>query len=83
MQKEWTDKEITKFSARVNAKFKILELQPRLGKISSKKHNVFRTQVHPKVSLIYRVKPIKKEIELISFWNNLQDSKRIKHLGFN
>jgi plasmid stabilization system protein ParE len=76
---EWTDKEVRNFGKRVDAKLQILRLQPRIGRLVNKKGNVHRTLVHKKITLVYRCKLRKNEIELVTFWNNLQDPKRLKY----
>ena len=78
LQSEWTEQEIAKFAELVRRKLATLEMQPRIGRRAGKKRNVFRTVVHKKVTLVYRYKPVKKEIELVTFWNNLQDPGRLK-----
>ena len=79
LEDEWTDKEINNFATRVSDKLQALQMQPRMGRLVSKKYKVYRTLVHKRISLVYRYKPVKKEIELVTFWNNLQDPKRLKY----
>ncbi len=77
--KEWTDKEIYNFATRVSDKLKILKLQPRIGMVVNKRQNIYRTLVHKRVTLVYHYKPLKKEIELVTFWQNSQNPKRLKY----
>ncbi len=79
--KEWTEREVNNFISRVNDKLQLIEGQPRIGIMLNKKKNIHGTLVHKKVTLIYRIRTVKKEIELVTFWNNLQDPKRLKFGG--
>jgi hypothetical protein len=53
-------------------------MQPKIGNQTSKNPAIFRTLVHKKITVVYKYKPLKKEIELITFWNNQQDPKKLK-----
>ncbi len=79
LEKEWTEREVINFVNRVNEKLELLCVFPRLGIPNSKKKNSYRTLIHKKVTLVYHYKPIKKEIILITFWNNLQNPKGLKY----
>ena len=48
-------------------------------KASSKNKIIRKGFVNNLVSLFYRVKPQKKEIELLLFWNNRQNPKKLKY----
>ena len=77
LQENWTNKEIDNFTNRVDEKLDVLSLHPRLGSLNSKKMNIHKTIIHKKVILIYKYKPLKKEIILLNFWNPQQDSKKL------
>ncbi len=79
LSEEFADKEVEKFILRVYAKLALLQKQPFIGAVAGKKRNYFKTLVHKKVTLVYHYKPVKKEIELVTFWNNLQDPKSLKY----
>ncbi len=54
-------------------------MQPGIGSSRSSKHpNVRFTLVHKRVALIYRCKPLKKEIELLRFWNTYENPRKLK-----
>ncbi len=78
LEKEWTQREVVNFVNRVNEKLELLRSFPRLGNANSRKRNTYRTLVHKKITLVYHFKPVRNEIVLITFWNNLQDPKKLK-----
>ena len=77
LQENWTEREIQNFTDRVDEKLAVLREHPRLGSFRHKKTNVHKTVVHKKVILIYKYKPLKKEILLLSFWNTQQDPEKM------
>lgn len=77
-EKEWTEKEIERFADKVIQKLAALQIHPRIGGPINKQRNVYKTIIHKRVILIYRYKPLKKEIELLSFWNTWQSPRRHK-----
>ncbi len=74
----WTEKEIKRFKERVKNYLEILKEEPLIGKRPGKLKNVHMGLIIKQVSIIYRVKVITKEIELISFIDNRQNPKKIK-----
>jgi plasmid stabilization system protein ParE len=73
----FTDREIKNFRQRVKEYLEILKEDPGIGKKPGKYKNVHIGVVIKPVSIIYRVKALKKEIEIISFVDNRQDPKKI------
>jgi hypothetical protein len=45
---------------------------------SKKKKNVRKGLISKHNTLYYRVKPRKKELQLLMFWDNRQDPKKLK-----
>jgi plasmid stabilization system protein ParE len=79
LETKWTDREVKKFISDTERKIKTLAGQPGIGSSRNKKHRDIRhTVIHKRVSLIYRHKPRKKEIELLRFWNTYQNPKKLK-----
>lgn len=77
----WTENEIKKFVTAVDKKLDNLSNHPRIGTARNKKYaNVRFTLIHKRVALIYRIKPIKKEIQLLVFWNSYQNPLKLKYL---
>jgi len=72
----WTDKEITNFRARVKEYLEILKDKPYIGKKAGRVKNVHVGLILKQVSLIYRVKVLNNEIELLLFVDNRQDPKK-------
>jgi plasmid stabilization system protein ParE len=72
LTKEWTEKEIVSFATRVHEKLALLTEHPAIGKPYKKRHNIHKTQVHKHVSLVYHIRSQKKEIVLLTFWDNRQ-----------
>jgi len=79
LEKEWTQREVINFVNRVYEKLELLRLFPKMGVPNTKKKNSYRTLIHKKITLVYHYKPIKKEIVLITFWNNMQNPKGYKY----
>lgn len=79
LQAEWSEREIINFVDRVHNKLTLLAEQPAIGSIHKKKYKIHKTLIHKKTSLIYHIRPLKKEIVLLSFWDNRQDPARLKH----
>ena len=79
LEKEFTQKEVVNFVNRVYEKLELLSLFPEMGVSSPKKKHTYRTLIHKKITLVYHHKPVKNEIVLITFWNNLQNPIALKH----
>jgi len=73
----WTEKEIKNFKSRVNEYLDVLKERPFIGK-PGKVKNIHIGLIIKQVSLVYRVKVNKKEIELVLFVDNRQDPKKIR-----
>jgi plasmid stabilization system protein ParE len=79
LETAWTNKEVTNFAAITEKKLLNLSKQPGIGSPRNKKqHNMRHTVLHKRVSLVYRIKNNKKEIELLRFWNTYQHPSRLK-----
>lgn len=79
LERAWTEKEVKNFAALVEKKIKMLSGQPEIGSSRNKRQpHIRQTVVHKRVLLIYRVKPKKKEIELLLFWNTYQNPSKLK-----
>jgi plasmid stabilization system protein ParE len=79
LQKAWTEREISNFITSVETKISHLSRNPRTGSPRNKKYPHIRyTVVHKRVSLIYKHKPTKNEIDLLVFWNTWQNPRKLK-----
>ncbi len=74
----WTDNEIINFKDRVKQYLELLAEEPYIGKRPGKRKNVYMGLIIKPVSIIYRVKVITKEIELLLFIDNRQDPRKIR-----
>jgi plasmid stabilization system protein ParE len=79
LEEKWTVREMRKFAAIVENKIMLLSKQPDIGNSRNKKHpNIRHTVLHKRISLIYRVKPKYKKIELLLFWNTYRHPAKLK-----
>jgi len=74
----WTEKEIANFHERVKEYLETLIEKPYIGKKAGRVKNVHIGLIMKQVSLIYRIKVLKKEIELLVFVDNRQDPRKIR-----
>ena len=73
----WTEREITNFNKRVADYLEILRNEPFIGK-KGRLNNIHIGFIIKEVSLVYRIKVLRNEIELISFVDNRQNPKKIR-----
>lgn len=76
LQEHWTDKEIYNFTTRVNEYLASLQTQPFMFRKSTRLQHTHIGVIIKQVSLVYRVKPKSKTIELIAFIDNRQNPSR-------
>jgi plasmid stabilization system protein ParE len=62
LSQNFTEKEITAFTNKVDKKILLISRTPTIYRASAKLKNVYRTIISQQIILIYRFKPIKKEI---------------------
>ncbi len=74
----WTEREITKFINAVKRRLLLLSSNPFFATVTNKRKNVRKSVIQRRVVLFYRVKPNKKEIELIRFWATRQNPGKLK-----
>jgi plasmid stabilization system protein ParE len=79
INKEWTINEVENFVHKTEHTIAQIAENPYLFKASEKKKNVRKGFITEHNSLYYRIKPTKKEIELIAFWDNRRDPLKLKH----
>jgi plasmid stabilization system protein ParE len=72
LEREWSEKEVKNFTARVTRKLEVLQSHPRHGRRSNKKKNYYRTIIHKRITLVYQLRATRKELQLITFLNNWQ-----------
>jgi hypothetical protein len=74
----FSEKEIAAFTNKVDKKISLVSRNPTMYRSSAKLKNVYCTIISYQVILIYRFKPIKKEIQLLQFWNTRRDPRKTK-----
>ena len=79
LQEEWGEKVVNNFTAKVQKVIEQIEKMPNMFEVSKKYKNVRKGFVTEHNTLYYRIKPRKMEIELLIFWDNRQDSKKLKY----
>lgn len=79
LEKEWSEKEVRKFVQRVHQKLSILIEQPAIGRLHKDKLKIYITLLTKHTSLVYHIKPQKKEIILLTFWDTRQNPSKLRH----
>lgn len=79
LKENWTQKEADKFANETKETIKKIEKQPQMFKASTKDKNIRKGLVNKQVSLIYKIKPRNKIIELILFWHNSRNPGKLKY----
>jgi len=74
----WAEREVLNFINSVKRKIQLLSTNPNLGSPTNKRKNLRKSVIHKRVVLFYRVRKIKKEVELIRFWPTKQSPGRLK-----
>ncbi len=75
---KWTKKEVQNFVDQTEKLIGQISENPEMFVASGKRKNVRKGFVNELVSLFYKDYSRKKEIELLRFWDNRQDPKRLK-----
>jgi plasmid stabilization system protein ParE len=79
LMQEWSEAEIKSFIGQTNTKLKSIEMNPKLYRRSEKHPDIRRVFINKNITLFYLYQPLKKEVILLSFWNNRQNPKKIKY----
>lgn len=66
LEENWSNKEVIDFINETDQFFETLILQPEILQKSSKHKNLYRGPINRLTILIYRVKPLSKQIILVS-----------------
>lgn len=78
LEKTLTEKEIQNFINEVDDLLDQIKQNPGMFEESKKKKNVRKGYITKHNALYYRVMPRKKELQLLLFWDNRQDPKKLK-----
>ena len=79
LRKEWAEKEVDDFLNRIDVVVSMIEINPKLFVSSVKKPNIHLTVIKRKTILVYQIRPLKKQIALLLFWNPKQDPEKFKY----
>lgn len=79
LKDEWGDAVFYRFSADAKKVIDQISETPNMFEASKKYKNVRRGFITEHNTLFYRIKPKKKEIELLVFWDNRSDSRKLPY----
>jgi plasmid stabilization system protein ParE len=79
LSENWAVKEIETFIYKTEHTIAQIAENPYMYKASSRRNNVRKGFITEHNCLYYRVKPIKKEIDLLTFWDNRRDPMKIMY----
>ncbi|GAA4752880.1 type II toxin-antitoxin system RelE/ParE family toxin [Flavisolibacter ginsenosidimutans] len=79
LRTRWSEKVVEKFENGVKRRLQALESHPYLGRPRSQNSiHIRRTIINKRILLIYQVKPNKRRIDLLVFWNTYLNPKKLK-----
>jgi plasmid stabilization system protein ParE len=79
LNERWTKKEIDGFAEQTDKVIEQIAENPYMFVATEKRKNVRKGLVNKLVSLFYRVKPRKQEIELLRFRDNRMDPDKLEY----
>jgi plasmid stabilization system protein ParE len=79
LEENWTKKEVQNYGDKVEKVLSRISENPEMFEASKKKKNIRKGFITSYNALYYRVKPNKKELELLTFWDNRQNPKKLMH----
>jgi plasmid stabilization system protein ParE len=79
LQENWGMKEVSDFVGKTNDTIRTIATNPKAFIASTKRKNVHKGFVTKHNSLFYQVRPRKKEIILLTFWDNRQSFLKLKY----
>lgn len=78
LKENWTEVEVKKFINRVFAYLETLSKEPFISRKTYKTKNTHIGFIIPHISVVYRIKPKKETLEIVTFIDNRQSSKKKK-----
>lgn len=75
----WTNKAVENFLDQTDSTIEQIKNNPYIYRASEQNEQVRRGLINRFVSLYYRVRPKKEEIDLLSFWDNRQNPDSNKY----
>ena len=70
------DVAVKKFVQKVDERLKLIVTRPKMFRPTNKHRNTYMTSLLGKVTIIYRYKPYRKQIELVVFWGSQNPKRR-------
>jgi plasmid stabilization system protein ParE len=78
LKENWTEVEVKKFITRVFTYLETLSEEPLISRKTYKTKNTHIGFIIPHISVVYRIKPKKEILEIVTFIDNRQSSKKKK-----
>ncbi len=78
LKENWTEVEVKKFITRVFAYLDTLSEEPLISRKTYKTKNTHIGFIIPHISVVYRFKPKSNTLEIVTFIDNRQSSKKKK-----
>jgi plasmid stabilization system protein ParE len=79
LKAHWTAREVNNFLAETDRQLKRISYFPFSCPESLKYKNVHRCIISKQTSLVYRYKPRKEVIEIVTFFDNRSNPKKVKY----
>jgi plasmid stabilization system protein ParE len=76
LEENWTKNEVDKFVGRVFQYIEILSTEHFIARKTYKTKDTYIGVIIPYISIVYRVKPKKDLLEIVTFIDNRQSSKK-------
>ncbi len=76
LKNNWTQNEVDKFISRVFEYLELLTVEPLMARRTCKSKHTYIGVIIPHISIVYRVKPGRKTLEIITFIDNRQSLKK-------
>jgi plasmid stabilization system protein ParE len=67
---------VKKFVQKVDDRLKLIASRPKMFRHTNKQRNTYMTSLQKKVTIIYRYKPYRKQIEIVVFWGRQDPNRR-------
>ena len=79
LSEAWTEKEVKRFVLQTEYVISRLQEHPESYHLSLKNKKVRRARLNKYITLYYRYYASRREIVILSFWNEKQDPERLKY----
>ncbi len=76
---EWSGKYANDFIVLADKKIEFICINPEMSRRSRKMKMIFSVKINKRIRLYYRYRPLKKQIDLLLFWNSWQNPAKLKY----